>query len=69
MVRMLPVVEIGGQKYFKDDRLQEFRAVDNPHDRILFKDYDMALAFKLLVERYGDSLKFLVLSTEDDDLD
>ena len=32
--RRLPIVTIKGKKYFRDDRLREFRAVDNPHDRI-----------------------------------
>ena len=40
MPRRLPIVEIDGKPYFQDDRLKEFRAVDNPHDRITFDDYD-----------------------------
>ena len=32
--RQLPIVTIRGKKYFQDDRLREYRAVDNPHDRI-----------------------------------
>ena len=28
----LPVVEIDGKRYFKDDRLQQYRNVENPHD-------------------------------------
>jgi len=32
--RQLPIVTIRGKKYYQDDRLQEYRAVDNPHDRI-----------------------------------
>ena len=38
MVRQLPMVRIGGKIYYRDDRLEEFRAVDNPHDRITFKE-------------------------------
>ncbi|MGD0784350.1 MAG: hypothetical protein ABR969_00850 [Sedimentisphaerales bacterium] len=38
MVRQLPIVWIADKQYFRDDRLEEFRAVDNPHDRITFKD-------------------------------
>jgi len=34
--KQLPVVKIEGKKYYRDDRLEEFRAVDNPHDRIPF---------------------------------
>ena len=32
-VRKLPIVEIDGRPYYRDDRLSEYRAVDNPHDR------------------------------------
>lgn len=32
--RHLPIVTIRGRTYYRDDRLQEYRAVDNPHDRI-----------------------------------
>jgi len=38
MARALPVVVIEGRRYFRDDRLEEFRAVDNPHERIAFDD-------------------------------
>lgn len=38
MVKALPRVWIGGKEYFRDDRLEEFRAVDNPSDRITFKE-------------------------------
>lgn len=38
--RRLPVVEIDGKLYFQDDRLKEFRATDNPHERITFQEYD-----------------------------
>ena len=36
--RHLPIVTIDGKLCFRDDRLREFRAVDNPHDRIAFQD-------------------------------
>lgn len=39
MVRMLPIVEIEGKKYFRDDRLHEFRNIYNPHERISFVQY------------------------------
>jgi hypothetical protein len=32
--RRLPIVVINGRRYFADVRLREYRAVDNPHDRI-----------------------------------
>ena len=35
--RRLPIVRIRGQLYFQDDRLQEFRAVDAPWDRVPFE--------------------------------
>jgi len=34
--RRLPIVWLGDRPYFRDDRLREFRAVENPHDRIPF---------------------------------
>jgi hypothetical protein len=34
MVRALPRVKIGRVWYFRDDRLSEYRRVDNPHERI-----------------------------------
>ena len=33
-VRQLPTVTIKGRKYYFDARLREYRAVDDPHDRI-----------------------------------
>ena len=38
MVRTLPRVWIGDKEYYRDDRLREFRAVDNPHERITFDE-------------------------------
>lgn len=35
--RTLPIVVINGRRYFVDVRLREYRAVDNPHDRIPMK--------------------------------
>ncbi len=34
--RVLPVVEIGTRRYYRDDRLKEYRNVENPHDRITY---------------------------------
>jgi hypothetical protein len=36
----LPVVEIAGTRYYRDDRLEEYRNVDDPHDRISFEFFD-----------------------------
>ena len=34
----LPVYDINGRSYYRDERLGEFRAVDNPHDVIPLDD-------------------------------
>jgi hypothetical protein len=36
--RGLPIVVIDGRAYFADERLREYRAADNPPDRILMID-------------------------------
>ena len=41
----LPVVVIEGERYFRDDRLEEFRNVNDPHDRIDFEFFDGADEF------------------------
>jgi hypothetical protein len=38
MVRQLPIVLIEGKKYFLDERLQEYRGIENPHQRIAFHE-------------------------------
>ena len=38
MVTALPRVSMGNQEYFRDDRLEEFRAVNNPCDCITFEE-------------------------------
>jgi len=40
MVNELPVIEHKGKKYFMDNRLQQIRAVDNPHDFMSFDEWD-----------------------------
>jgi hypothetical protein len=35
---MLPIVTIKGRRYFVDERLREYRAIDNPHVRISFDE-------------------------------
>jgi hypothetical protein len=34
--RGLPVEEIDGKRYYRDERLGEYRHVDNPHERLPF---------------------------------
>ena len=38
MVRELPRVYMSDKEYYRDDRLEEFRAVNNPHDRVTFEE-------------------------------
>jgi hypothetical protein len=38
--RMLPVEEIHGKRYYRDERLKEYRNVENPHDRITLNALD-----------------------------
>ena len=38
MTRSLPVVLIEGIPYFDDERLAEYRRVDNPHVRLTYLD-------------------------------
>lgn len=38
MVTALPRVSMGSQEYFRDDRLEEFRAVNNPCDCVTFEE-------------------------------
>jgi len=33
-VRQLPIMQIGDTSYFVDERLKEFRNINNPHDRL-----------------------------------
>jgi hypothetical protein len=40
--RVLPVEEINGKRYYRDERLKEYRNVDNPHDRITLDTIQMA---------------------------
>ncbi len=36
----LPILHINGRLYYSDKRLQEFRAVDNPHHRLTYAEVD-----------------------------
>ena len=47
-MRRLPIVTIDGKLYYRDDRLFEFRAVDNPHDRIRYEDLESEWALLAL---------------------
>ncbi len=38
MVNQLPKVKIDGKVYYQDDRLQEYRQVTSPQDRIKYED-------------------------------
>ena len=38
MVNQLAKVKIDGKVYYQDDRLQEYRQITNPHERIKFED-------------------------------
>ena len=42
--RRLPIVRIRGRLYYQDDRLQEFRAMDAPWDRVPFEVLVWAVA-------------------------
>ena len=42
MVKALPRVWMGGKEHFRDDRLEEFRAVNNLDDRITFEEIRQA---------------------------
>ena len=48
--RRLPVVISDGKEYFVDERLHEYRAVENPHDRI-----DMDEMIVLVEMQRGDA--------------
>lgn len=39
VARELPRYQIKGKTYFRDDRLGEYRNVENPHDRITFDQF------------------------------
>jgi len=35
----LPIVTLRGIDFYKDERLREYRQVDNPHNTIRFEDW------------------------------
>jgi hypothetical protein len=43
MTTQLPIINHGGTRWFRDDRLREFRAVDNPHRRLPFDNAPEAM--------------------------
>jgi ABC-type uncharacterized transport system fused permease/ATPase subunit len=52
MVRALPRVWMGGEEYFRDDRLEEFRAVDNLDNRITFEEIRQAYLELISIMNY-----------------
>jgi len=52
MVTALPRIWIDGKEYFRDDRLEEFRAVDNPSDWITFEQIRQVYLHVLSVMNY-----------------
>jgi len=41
MVKQLPIYKIKGKFYFRDKRLNEYRNIKNPHDRLNFNDVSL----------------------------
>ncbi len=52
MVRALPRVWMGDKEYYRDDRLEEFRSVNNPHDRITFEEIRQAYLELISIMNY-----------------
>ena len=52
MLKMLPIVKIGEKHYFMDERLEEFRNVDDVDDRIDFRTYVLALMAKRIIDEH-----------------
>ena len=44
--RRLPIVRIRRRLYYQDDRLQEFRAVDDPCERVSFEEMVWVVAIR-----------------------
>jgi hypothetical protein len=60
MATRLPVVELKGKRYFRDDRIKEIRHVTNPHDSIKFDDmdiHDLRELFKEEIHGQGKTMK------------
>jgi len=36
--KQLPIVKVGGKEFFKDNRLKEYRNIQNPHERYSFEE-------------------------------
>lgn len=49
------MVRIEKKWYFQDDRLREYRAIDNPHERISFSDYE---GKEMRIEEIADPKKW-----------
>ena len=51
--RMLPKLSIMGTEYFVDERLQELREVDNPHNIMRFSVFEAAMSAATIHARYS----------------
>ena len=60
MVTALEKVKIKDKWYFQDNRLQEFRAVDNPSDIITFQDYRNKKDLMITNTEKGDKILEIV---------
>jgi hypothetical protein len=52
MIRALPRVWMGDKEYYRDNRLEEFRTVDNPHDIITFEEIRQAYLELISMMKY-----------------
>lgn len=43
--RRLPIVQVGTKEYYRDDRLEEYRNVKNPHEKYTFDEMHTLLRF------------------------
>lgn len=59
----LPTVEIDGKTYFVDERLKEFRNVENPHDSIKMADRSIIRE----IDEYGQE-KIVHVSKSEEEL-
>lgn len=70
-IRQLPIVTLCGERYFVDERLQELRNVQNPHDSMSFSYFETLVTVavinlrqtptedpKLLLQIFTDAVAF-----------
>lgn len=43
--RQLPIVKVGNKEFFKDNRLKEYRNINNPHERYTFEEMEKVEEF------------------------